>query len=277
MELSLSTVFFLLVAFAVGAAIIMFMIGQWLDLTGVRYKMESQRNALNLIQLIVSTSPLVYRDPYLEPNKLILDVKKLNDYNNFDMYDQVNFGGSRYKNWNNCCIFPDYDYEIYVYDLNDRSNWHINPMPQFKTDIQSQCYPKRVISYADLPVIIRYENGEHHPGFINITLTKTPLSDLSSWLSQGLVRVSPEWNSYKNIFNTSFEITVLLDPEIKSGSIDKSNGVCLTFRDSGVTKCKQFQTTDATLEASPISNSISTSCYKLKITIDPENNKVVVS
>jgi hypothetical protein len=244
---------------------------------------ETQRNVLNLIQLIVSTSPLVYRDPYLEPNKLILDADKLDVYDNFDMYDQSKFGDSRYEEWNKCCMFPDYDYEINVFDLSTDESWYINPVPKFKTDKESKCYPKRIVSYADLPVVVR-RNGENHPGFINITLTKTPLSDISSWLSQAFVRAS--WDEYKDLFRTTdsegnpqpFEITVRLDPEIKDVSVDNSGIVCLTFREGTPppTYCKSFQKTSATLQASPISNTISTSCYKLKIIIDPENNKVEV-
>jgi hypothetical protein len=254
------------------------MMGQWLDLTGVRYKIESQRNALNLIQLIVSTSPLVYRDPNLEPNKLILDAYKLDDYNNFDMYDQGNFGNSRYKNWNKCCVFPEYDYEMDVFDNVSGSKWHINPVPKFKTDKESKCYSKRVTSYADLPVVIRKKNNEkyeYHPGFINITMTKTPLSDLSSWLSQAFTRAS--WDEYKNIFPATdsegnpqpFEITVRLDPEIKDVSVDNSGIVCLTFRDGTPppTYCKSFQKTTVTLQASAIQNQIETSCYDVRIDI----------
>ena len=278
MELSLPTVLFLLISFAVGTAIVMFMISQWLDLTGLRYKMESQRNAINLLQLIVSTSPIVYRDPYFEPSKIILDADELEKYDGFDMYDQTNFGDE----WYECCVFPDYDYEINVIDLSIDPPliWYISSIPPFRTD--SGCYPKRIKSYADMPVVI-YKDGEYHPGFINITLTKTPLSDLTSWLSQALVRAS--WDSYEELFSgeeeegeAEFEIKVRLDPEIESGSIDPSGVLCLTFReDPQPTYCKQFQTTDAVLSAGSIDNPSSTSCHDVNIAIYPKSNKVVVS
>jgi len=284
MELSLPIIFFLLISFAVGTAIIMFMVSQWLDLTGLRYKMESQRNAINLLQLIVSTSPIVHRDPYFEPSKIILDADQLEKYDGFDMYDQANFGDE----WYECCMFPDYDYEINVIDLSPGgSTWHISPIPPFKTN--SECYPKRIKSYVDMPVVI-YKEGEYHPGFINITLTKTPLSDLTSWLSQALVRAS--WDSYEKLFSgeeggteAEFEIKVRLDPEIESGEIDSSGILCLTFRESisegdpPPTYCKQFQTTDAGLtnEKEPPIQNPTTSCHDVNIAIYPKSNEVVVS
>ena len=280
MELSLSTIFFLLVAFAVGAAVMLFMIGQWLDLTGLRYRMESSRNALNLLQLIVSNSPLIEEDIYFEPNKLILEEAKLDahEYTVYDMYDQSE--SILNDKFHECCQFLDFDYKLTVIDLESDpiELWNIGDIP-FK--IESKCYPDRIIGHADMPVVIHRDDGSYKPGLINITLVKTPLSELSFWLSQSFIRA--EWDKSREFFKkaesdvgVSFEVRVPIDPEINTITIDKdAKTVCMKFA-SGRIACKKFVTTDATLflEEDPIT--IVGDCYNVLIVTDIENQRVEV-
>jgi len=273
MELSLTTIFFLIVAFAVGAAVLLFMIGQWLDLTGLRYKMESSRNALNLLQMIASNSPLVERDAYQEPNKLILEETKLNghEYPLYDMYDSSKLDDPLHK----CCQFLDFDYKITVIDLVTPRTWNIGDIP-FK--IESDCYPNRQVGYADMPVVIHRIDGSYNPGVINITLVKTPLSDLSFWLSQSFIRAS--WDKSKELFGEEKSgVMTPVDPEIEKVTIDKGTGiVCMVFSAAPKrTVCKKFVTSDATLETNPTTINIGGGCYSVWIVTDIQNNMITVS
>lgn len=277
MELSLTTIFFLVVAFAVGAAVLLFMIGQWLDLTGLRYLMESHRNALNLLQLIVSNSPLVERDIYGRPNKLILEEAGLDglnsyEYPGYDMYDVNNLDDKLHD----CCQFLDFDYKITVIDNVTGRKWNIGDIP-FKAE--SDCYPDRFVGYADMPVVIHRISGSYNPGFINITLVKTPLSDLSFWLSQSFIRA--DWPESITLFTGEFEkmseIMVPVDPEINTVTIDKTaETVCMEFS-SGRTACKKFITSSATLDPDPTTLTVTGDCYNVWIVTDIEYQEVTVS
>ncbi len=279
MELSLTTIFFLVVAFAVGAAILLFMIGQWLDLTGIRYKMESHRNALNLLQLMVSNSPLVERDMYGRPNKLILEETALDAYENpgYDMYDINNLDDELHK----CCQFLDFDYTITVGDNVTGRRWNIADLP-FKED--SECYPDRFIGYADMPVVIHNTSGFYNPGFIEITLVKTTLSDLSFWLSHSFIRTDPDWPEsmayFVGEYEKKVEVMVPIDPEIIQVVVNKTGvnpeTVCMEFS-SGRIACKRFVTSDATLDSDPTTLNIVGKCYEAWIVTDIEFQEVAVS
>lgn len=284
MELSLQTIFFLLVTFAVGAAVMLYMIGHWLDLSGYRYKMETQRNALNILQTIVSNSPLVYRGPNNEPDKLILDQGMLGVYTNINMTDENDLLTNPWRIiWKDCCEFHDLQYKLTVMDVVDGIVWSIGDIP---FNEESDCYPKRDIAHADMPVIIYRSDKTHHPGFINITMTKTPLSDLSFWLSQAFVRAS--WTG-QNLFNTTFEVVVPTDPEIRDVEIDRTTGlVCTLIRDEPDPDkrrlCKPFTTTGAFLydeNGGPrnvviINNPDPDLCHNIWIVLDPGITRVTV-
>jgi len=186
----------LLAMFAVGAAVLLLMAGKWLDITGYKYKMETQRNAMNLLQLIVSNSPIVKRDLSNEPIKLVLDAHELDDYQNRAGIGTESPSDER-KKWEMCCDFLDFDYNFTVHNLETKENRTIgnlifNPL--------SDCYPLRVIGFADIPIVIDVD-GRNHPAVATIEMTRTPLSELSFWLSQAFVRAS--WDVYWDVYQGS--------------------------------------------------------------------------
>ena len=68
------------VIFSFVGAVFYLLLVRWLDLTGFKYELITQRNAIDLIQLIVTSSPIVKRDSNNEPIKLVLDKAQLDDY-----------------------------------------------------------------------------------------------------------------------------------------------------------------------------------------------------
>ena len=244
----------ILAMFAIGAGLMLLLMGRWLDLTGLKYELVTQRNALDLSQLIVSSSPIVKRDSSGEPIKLILDSVELDNYGNNANRGTENPSEQR-ENWEKCCDFLDFDYNLTIHkfkkegdDLVVDRSWSISNLI---FDPTSDCYIPRIMGIGDLPVAIQ-ENGEMHPGTAILTMTRTPLSDLSFWLSQSFVRAS--WEDYWKIFpsrgDERYDLTIPLDPEIeciKIFSIGEENyqRVCIYLREdrcSGELGCKNHMT-----------------------------------
>jgi hypothetical protein len=241
-ELGPSTLLLLLILFAAGTAVMLIIMGKWLDLTGYRYKIETQRNAMNLVQLIVSNSPVVKKITD-QPDKLILDADKLDNY---EEYAKIGWSPSEMtperenyrKSWEDCCDFLDFDHNFTVHDIVTGENWTIGNLV-FKE--MSECYPQRVMGYADLPVIIS-KNNENHHGVAVVRLMKTSLSDLSFWLSEAFMMAY--WKDYWDLFPelTDYAVTIPLDPEIKKVSIhdvDDNNKRICTHLDN-IVVCKNF-------------------------------------
>jgi len=244
-ELGPSTLLLLVILFAGGTAVMLVMMGKWLDLTGYRYKMETQRNAMNLIQLIVSNSPVV-KEVTDQPDKLILDAKKLDDYES-DASIGTETPSDRRKGWENYTDFLDFDHNFTVHDLVTGKNWTIGNLV-FKD--MSDCYPRRIRGFADLPVVVS-QDGDNHPAVATVRLMRTPLSDLSFWLSQAFIRAY--WDDYWNLFPEEDEYTVNipLDPEIKRVSIDVNQKRICTHLDN-IVICKNFIFKDKTSSGNPI-------------------------
>jgi hypothetical protein len=196
---------------------------------------------MDLIQVIVTNSPLVEKDPSGEPMKLILNATQL------DVYESKAGTGTRAlsserKIWEKCCDFLDFDYNLTVHDLVSSKDWNIANLIFDRT---SKCYPSRIMGVGDVPVVID-ENGEKNPGVAVVTMMRTPLSDLSFWLSQAFLRAS--WGDYWTVFSSeeSYTVTVPLDPkDIKCVNIsdpdvsDNYKRVCVKLNDDRES-CKSF-------------------------------------
>jgi len=174
----------ILAMFAVGAAVMLLMIGRWLDITGVKYKFETQRNAMSLLQLIVSNSHIVKTDSQNVPLKLIIDSEKLSEYENKAGIGTESPSQER-EIWEKCCDFLDFDYNFTVHNLVTGENRTIGNLIFSRSD----CYPQRVKGFADLPIVVD-ENGRRDAGVAVVEMVRTPLSELSFWLSQAFVRAS---------------------------------------------------------------------------------------
>ncbi len=224
--------------FAMGAAILLLMIGRWVDITGIKYKFETQRNAMNLLQLLVSNSPVVKTDPANVPLKLVLDAEKLSEYQ-ADAGIGTETPSPQRDTWEKCCDFLDFDYNFTVRNLVTGENRTIGNLI-FNT--LSDCYPQRVKSVADIPVVID-EDGRRDYGVAEIEMIRTPLSELSFWLSQAFVRAS--WDKYWEVYagEEKYFVKIPLDPEIKCvGILPVDNNymrVCVYLTDDRYA-CKMF-------------------------------------
>ncbi len=247
MEFGPVTLLFLLVVFAAGTAAMLLMMGKWLDLTGYKYKMETQRNAMNFAQLIVSNSPIVEGNG--QPNKLILDERefwKLNEYSDYRQSPDPAADDWRIE-WENYTDFLDYDHDlkiiafdpgldgIYGTDDDDEHDWELHNII-FKAE--SECYPKRIVGVIDLPVLVNM-SGNYRPGVVIVNLTRTPLSELSFWLSQAFIRAA--WDDYWMLYpdTTTYTVYIPLDPQITGVSINKDmKRVCMSV--DATIACKNF-------------------------------------
>ena len=275
MELGPVTLILIVILFAAGTAVMLIIMGKWLDLTGYRYKMETQRNAMNLIQLIVSNSPVVKKVSD-QPDKLVLDADELDSY-----MINANIGtetpSDQRKEWEDCCDFLDFDHNFTVHDLVTGENWTIGNLV-FNT--QSECYTKRIQGFADLPVVVSH-NGDNHPSVAVVRVMRTPLSDLSFWLSQAFIRAY--WDDYWELFPETDEYTVIvpIDPEIQRVSIDVDNKRICTHLDS-VTVCKNFIFLDTTFYGDPINwnpddGLIISGCTDVPITVERSPRRVSIT
>jgi len=256
MELGPTTLLLLVILFAAGTAVMLVIMGKWLDLTGYRYKMETQRNVMNLVQLITSNSPVVKKVTD-QPEKLILDANKLDEYENNAKMGMQDLTDQR-EEWERCCDFLDFDHNFTVHDLVTGGNWTIGNLI-FKEN--SGCYPRRVRGYADLPVVVS-QGGDNQPSVAIVRAQKTPLSDLSFWLSMAFVRAY--WDDYWLLFPDDDEYTVYvqLDPEIRRVTIhdvdDNHKRVCTHLNNDDdvdtieIIVCKNFIFKEKTSENNDI-------------------------
>jgi len=284
MELGPTTLFLLVVLFAGAAAVMLITMGKWLDLTGFRYKMDTQRNAMNLVQLIVSNSPVVKKTTD-EPDKLILDAEILEDYESNAGIGEESMTPQR-ENWEECCDFLDFDHNFTVHDTVTDNDWTIGNLV-FETD--SDCYPERVQGFADLPIVVS-DNDENHPGVAIVRLSKTPLSEMSFWLSQAFMRA--HWDEYWNLFPNQDEYTVYvpLDGEIRKVSFHPSVGsperICTHIDKTGdgipdIFVCKNLVSKTRTTNGNPISWDpdpclVYDDCMMVSITVKKSPRKVII-
>ena len=238
--------------FAIGAGFMYILMIRWLDLTGFKYELITQRNAMDLSQLIVSNSPLVKRDSSGEPIKLLLEAVKLDNYENSAGIG-TEYPSEERENWEKCCDFLDFDYSLTVIKFK-KENGRVVPdqtwtISNLIFDRTSDCYIPRIMGVGDVPVVI-YENGERYPGVSIVQMTRTPVSDLSFWLSQAFVRAA--WCKYWSVFSSEgtgdYSVTIPLDPEIECVKIfdpdpgDNYKRVCVFLRKRcvGEYECKRY-------------------------------------
>jgi len=239
-ELPIMSFILLIGLLAVVAAFMLMIMGRWFDLTGTKYSLITQRNAMDLVQVIVSNSPLVERDPNGEPIKLVLNATKLDIYENKAGIG-TEFPTKERVDWEDCCDFLDFDYNLTVYDLVADKNRTIGNLI-FEPD--SECYPSRIMGIGDVPVVVN-EDGDKNPGLAVLRMTRTPLSDLSFWLSQAFLRAS--WAEYWTVFSSEKDYTVLvpLDPEdiecVKISDYDDNyKRICVILNNNRGEACKMF-------------------------------------
>lgn len=272
MEFSIPTILLITIVFAGGAAVLIIMMGKWLDLTGYKYKMETQRNALNLIQYIVSNSPLVERVEN-DPQKLVLSAEKLNDFQTNYWIIDPNNPTNEWKELESCCSFLGFDYNLTVIAFEDgnEKKWKFGNL-LFKED--SKCYSRKVEGIADVPVVVR-DNGKNYPGIAKVKMMRTPLSEINFWISQSFLKAN--WSEYGDVLgNEEYSVKIPIDTnDIDNISFHGNNRVCAHLV-SGSIVCKDFLSIDS-VDLNLTGYSASTEeCFPVKITMKREPPSVEV-
>lgn len=231
--ISLEYIFFVVIASAAFTGILLFLTSRWLDIQGYRYQLDAQRYAIDVLNLIISNSPIVERFEDEEPNRLILNAEKLNDYS-FLPWENWDY---RRKFWQEHFELLEFEYEINIEDLITHKSWKFSNL-YFE---DSECYYEamRISGYVDAPVVISY-GSEKHPGKASIKLKRTPLSELAFFLSEAFMRseMNPSENYLRGIRVDTTNIK-----GIDVLSLDGSeNVVCLKHIKDGneIKVCKYF-------------------------------------
>lgn len=271
MEIAPSTFVLLLCVIAAGFATTLVAMDMWYEMAGFRYTMETQRNAMNHIQFIVSNSPIV-EQKIDEPNKLAIDSNVFDSYYTKFEIDNPSNPSDEHKSWEECCDFYDFDHNLTLVDLSESV-----PIEKefgnlvFKQN--STCYFKRVKGYADVPVSI-HEDDKYNPGLAFVEVMRTPLSDLSFSLSQAFMRAG--WEDYWTVFTeeSTYSMLVPLDPEIKQILINEGENricACLNYdcSDPAATiVCKLFYYDPAVdFEKCEIDVTSTTGCFNSRVTV----------
>jgi len=267
LEIIPSTFVLLLIVIAAAVAVTLILMGKWLEIVGFRYKLETQRNAMNFIQFIVANSPIVEKE-FDEPNKLIIDFNELDKYSKrFEVTDPNN-PSDEHKKWEECCDFLDFDHNLTVIDLSTGIPVEFGNLI-FQEE--SECYAKRVQGFADVPVVI-YRNGEYRPGIAYVEVRRTTLSDVSFWLSQAYMRASWPQPGYWEVFTeeTSYSVFIPLDPEVQGFSIHNVDGnhkrICANLTNDRFA-CKTFIFDENEVRLKKYEIDPSSTCYSMTIDV----------
>lgn len=171
---------------AVAVAIILMVTGKFIDLSVERQTSVQSRATINLLQDIVTESPILMTDSNGNKLKLVIDKKKYNDN-----------AGSLIE----CCDSVQYDYKFGIgeYGEDTRAGFNAKQVDGMPTktnyvsgsgdfELEDPCYTEFGIglkSSAKVPVNV-CEGGlnDCKQRIASIETTDTPLSELSYWIAQ---------------------------------------------------------------------------------------------
>lgn len=218
---------------------------KYLDLRVTSYTIDSSRHAINLMHLLLTNSLLLEQSPN-EIQKLVLSNARIVDYNSGWFTDQEDILGKR-MSLSDCCEVLEYDYNFST-SVRTKSggNWIWSKTAEFGNlvfDMESMCYMdyQRMKGYAEMPIVVwsKGNNGNiYTPAIANLTLMKTPLSELAFWISQSSLRLNEKYDKslIKEIrFGPEVEKIRIYEATLARGII------CMFKRNSLHDKiCKQF-------------------------------------
>ena len=261
---SLNYILFVVIATAAFAGALLFVTSRWFDIRGYRYQLDAQRYAIDLLNSIVSNSPLVERIEGEEPSRLVLSATKLDAF----QWEPWEWSDLR-ESWEKNFILLEFDYELTVEDLVTHRKWKLSNL--YFND--SECYDEtmRVRGFADIPVVISYEkeNGkEKHPGNASLTLRRTPLSQLSFFLSEAFMR--------SKLRNEDYLRGVRIDgTQVKNITVE-GDKVCLNYRNSKKV-CKYFYRDAKPLQKDTRLDDLKEECVDVLVIYSAEHGKVILA
>lgn len=215
----------IIIGYAILLGILLFVLDRYLDMRVVSYTADAQRHATNLLNLILNSG--------ITKEKLIIDESKFRDYYESDWYSYLMSDRNR-KEWEENYEIVEYDYNFSVKEFGAEKHEFGNLI--FNMD--DSCYfdYQRIRGYAEMPVSVYYKSGDvYNPGIANLTLMKTPLSELSFWISQSALRLEKGYDEevLKSI-RTGPEVTSIAFKK----ETDNTNIICMSINNKWA--CKQF-------------------------------------
>jgi len=213
-RVTLSVIILSVVSYAFLIAIIVFFLDKYLDLRVIAYTADASRQATNLLHFIVTSGCTGAVE-----EKLVLNLDKLNP---------SHFNEERWED----CSNLEYDYDFYVNSIDDSESYEVVKKLVFNFDDMCYLSYQRIKGYVEMPVALcnRWEGGEESckAGIANLTLMKTPLSELAFWVSQASLRI-------KEGHDSELIKSIRVGPEVNTIDVDNDK-ICMTV--NGVKRCK---------------------------------------
>ncbi len=230
MQIHYLVIMLLVVAFA--AAFIFIITGKFLDLRAERVNVDMFRAMANMLNYLSTSSPILSNDAYGNIIKSIMNISRLESTTNIEWYS------------NDCCDINGFDY-VYTVSKSDKSyNFSdvrikngINPAKYFPYfNQESHCYQLSnflKVNSIDNAVKICDSNDNCEFGTSSLTMARTPLSEITYWLSRGCTTG-----------DQSFSKTILLDDEdvnhiTLKNPVNGEGEVCMFLKNSP-TICKKY-------------------------------------
>lgn len=215
------------VGYALLMGMILLVLDKYLDMRVIAYSGDATRQATNLLHAILTSSPIVEGGNYITKEKLVLNDEYLMKYSGNKWFN-------RWEEWEDYNIL-EYDFDLSVMELNIPLKYEFRNLV---FDMNDECYLdyQRIKGYAEMPVSIHggtESNPQYRPGIASLTLMRTPLSELSFWISQSSLRM-------REGHDAELLKSIRVGPEVKHIKIDNSGELCM--RVDGSTVCKHFST-----------------------------------
>ena len=205
-------------AYAFLIAFLLLFLDKYLDLRVVAYTADASRQATNLLHFILTSDCTGAVE-----EKLVLKLCKLNDF-------------SESRNHENCTT-SEYGYKFSVQDLDGNYYPIVNELV-FNTNNKCYLSYQRIKGYAEMPVVLYggWESceGNYKPGIANLTLMKTPLSELAFWISQASMRIDKGYDE-------ELQKSIRVGPEVSNISFTNDE-VCMKV--NGREQCRHFSRID---------------------------------
>lgn len=185
--ISLEYILFVVISSAAFAGVLLLIVSRWFDIQGYRYQLDAQRYAIDVLNFILSNSPIVERFENEEPNRFVLSSERLNEYEWDSSNPCCDSSNPPYlrDSWEKTFELLEFDYNLTIIDLVNGEKWTISNL--YFNDTECYYEAMRISGFADAPVVISY-GKEKHPGKAILTLKRTPLSEIAFSLSEAFMR-----------------------------------------------------------------------------------------
>jgi hypothetical protein len=228
-RLTAPSILSIVIGYALMLGILFFVLDRYLDMRVVSYTADAQRHATNLLHLVLNSE--------ITKEKLIIDEDKFKIYYDSDWYSYMMSDVNR-KEWEKNYEIIEYDYNFSVKEFG-KSSVEKHEFGNLIFDMSlSPCYfeYQRIKGYSEMPISVYDKSDDSYiPGIASLTLMKTPLAELSFWISQSALRVEEKYDD---------EVlkSIRVGPEVNSiifkKETDNSGLLCMSVKDKWA--CKHF-------------------------------------